>query len=85
MRLTNFPAPNGPEEHGYPVADAGAQDNATVTNAGFLPLGDLQGNVGDQNYEVPAGTDLSKYRAVTIWCQRFGVNFGTAPLAPVQG
>ena len=23
---------------------------------------------------------MSKYRAVTIWCARFAVNFGTAPL-----
>jgi hypothetical protein len=30
---------------------------------------------------VPAGTDLGKYRAVTIWCARFDVNFATAPLA----
>lgn len=85
LRLTNFMTSNGPDVHVYLVAAADAQDNATVTNAGFLQLGSLKGNVGDQNYEIPAGTDLSKYRAVTIWCQRFGVNFGTAPLAPVQG
>ena len=29
---------------------------------------------------LPADLDLSKYRAVTIWCKRFSVNFGTAPL-----
>ena len=28
----------------------------------------------------PADVDLAKYRAVTIWCRRFGVNFATAPL-----
>jgi hypothetical protein len=42
----------------------------------------LKGNRGDQNYEVPATVDLTKYRAVTIWCRRFSVNFGSAPLAP---
>ena len=47
---------------------------------GLLELGKLKGNVGDQNYGIPAGTDLAKYRAVTIWCRRFGVNFATAPL-----
>jgi hypothetical protein len=40
----------------------------------------LKGNIGDQNYELPANADLAKYRAVTIWCKRFSVNFGTAPL-----
>jgi hypothetical protein len=51
-----------------------------VKNAGFVELGSLKGNIGDQNYDVPANVDLNKYRAVTIWCARFGVNFGTAPL-----
>jgi hypothetical protein len=50
--------------------------------ATFVELGSLKGNVGDQNYDVPTETDLSKYRAVTVWCRRFGVNFGTAPLSP---
>src|SRR5262249_24833688 len=47
-------------------------------------LGSLKGNVGDQNYELPADIDLAKYRAVTIWCKRFSVNFGTAPLTAHQ-
>ena len=64
----------------YLVATTDATDNETVTKAGFRHLGALKGNVGDQNYEVPADLDLSKYQAVTIWCRRFGVNFGTAPL-----
>jgi electron transfer DM13 len=34
---------------------------------------------------VPDSVDLDKYRAATIWCKRFQVNFGTAPLAPVAG
>ncbi len=51
-----------------------------MKQAGFIDLGSIKGNVGNQNYEVPADTDLGKYRAVTIWCRRFGVNFATAPL-----
>ncbi|MDH3497546.1 MAG: DM13 domain-containing protein, partial [Gemmatimonadota bacterium] len=53
----------------------------TVTTAGFVGLGGLKGNVGDQNYDIPAGTDLTRYRTVTIWCRRFSVNFGSAPLS----
>jgi hypothetical protein len=64
----------------YLVAAPDVQDNATVTSAGFIEVGALKGNIGDQNYELPANTDLNKYRAVTIWCKRFSVNFGTAPL-----
>jgi hypothetical protein len=47
----------------------------------FVDLGNLKGNVGDQNYEVPAGTDLSRYDTVVIWCVRFSANFGDAVLA----
>ena len=80
LRLTNFETSNGPDVHVYLVAAPDAKDNAAVTNAGFVDLGTLKGNIGDQNYELPANADLAKYRAVTIWCKRFSVNFGTAPL-----
>jgi hypothetical protein len=80
LRLTNFATSNGPDVRVYLVAAADAKDNDTVTNAGFVEVGSLKGNIGDQNYDVPANVDLDKYRAVTIWCKRFGVNFGTAPL-----
>ena len=80
LRLTNFETSNGPDVHVYLVAAPDAKDNDTVTKAGFLDLGSLKGNIGDQNYDLPANADLAKYRAVTIWCKRFSVNFGTAPL-----
>jgi len=82
LRFTNFETSNGPDVHVYLVAAPDALDNETVTQAGFLPLGSLKGNQGDQNYELPAGVDLNKYRSVSIWCKRFSVNFGTAPLMP---
>ena len=80
LRLTNFATSNGPDVHVYLVAAQDAKDNDAVTKAGFVDLGSLKGNIGDQNYELPAHADLAKYRAVTIWCKRFSVNFGTAPL-----
>ena len=80
LRLTNFATSNGPDVHVYLVAATDAKDNDSVTKAGFLDLGSLKGNIGDQNYELPANADLAKYHAVTIWCKRFSVNFGTAPL-----
>jgi hypothetical protein len=46
-----------------------------------VELGPMKGNIGDQNYDIPSTVDLEKYRTVTIWCKRFGVNFGSAPLA----
>jgi len=81
LRLTNFKTSNGPDVHVYLVAANDATDNDTVKKAGFLDLGSIKGNEGDQNYDLPTNADLSKNRAVTIWCARFNVNFGTAPLA----
>jgi hypothetical protein len=80
LRLTNFQTSNGPDVHVYLVAAADAKDNEAVTKAEVVDLGSLKGNIGDQNYDLPANADLAKYRAVTIWCKRFSVNFGTAPL-----
>jgi hypothetical protein len=84
LRLTDFATSNGPDVRVYLVAARDASDNATVTKAGFIELGKLKGNEGDQNYDIPAGADLTKYRAVTIWCHRFAVNFATAPLTPAS-
>lgn len=80
LRLTNFKTSNGPDVHVYLVAATDATDNDTVKKSGFIDVSTLKGNEGDQNYDLPSDVDLAKYRAVTIWCARFNVNFGTAPL-----
>ncbi len=85
LRLSQFETSNGPDVQVYMVAASDALDNATVTSVGFVNVGALKGNQGDQNYDLPSDLDLNKYRAVTIWCRRFGVNFGTAPLSPQSG
>ena len=84
LRLTEFATSNGPDVRVYLVAAADASDNATVKQAGYVELGKLKGTDGDQNYDLPADLDLGKYRAVTIWCKRFAVNFATAPLSPTS-
>lgn len=80
LRLSEFQTSNGPDVQVYLVAAEDARDHAAVTRAGFINVGALKGNVGDQNYELPSEVDLNAHRAVTIWCRRFSVNFGTAPL-----
>ena len=57
-----------------PDAPAGEFDND------FVDLGDLKGNVGSQNYEIPAGLDLDHYSMVAIRCVRFSVVFCVAEL-----
>jgi hypothetical protein len=80
LRFTNFSTSNGPDVHVYLVAAENAKDSATVKNADFIDLGVIKGNIGDQNYTLGNDVDLAKYRVVSIWCKRFSVNFGAAPL-----
>ena len=82
LRFTGFSTSNGPDVHVYMVASDDAKDAATVEKAGFIDLGVIKGNVGDQNYTISGDLDLAKYRAVSIWCKRFSVNFGAAALRP---
>jgi len=84
LRLTSFSTSNGPDVHVYMVAADDAKDAATVEKAGFVDLGMIKGNIGDQNYMLGSDLDLAKYRAVSIWCKRFSVNFGAAALRPAQ-
>jgi len=80
LRLTEFVTSNGPDVRVYLVAAVDVQKEGAAKRAGIVDLGPLKGNIGDQNYDVPVGVDLAKYRAVSIWCRRFSVNFGAAPL-----
>ena len=84
LRFTDFSTSNGPDVHVYMVAADDAKDAAAVEKAGFIDLGVIKGNIGDQNYTFGNDLDLAKYRAVSIWCKRFSVNFGAAPLRPAD-
>ncbi len=71
LRFENFESDNGPDLKVYLRAADGS----------FVSLGDLKGNIGDQNYEIPVDVDLSVFSSVEIWCERFGVGFGEATLS----
>ncbi len=43
-------------------------------------LGPLKGNLGDQNYEIPADVDLTTMVSVAIWSNRYTVSYGAASL-----
>jgi hypothetical protein len=82
IRLTKFKTSNGPNVHVVLIAASDAQDDDNFLNKNVerVDLGKLKGNEGDQNYDIPTGTDFSKFKAVSIYCERFNANFGTAPL-----
>ncbi|WP_423916757.1 DM13 domain-containing protein [Candidatus Poriferisodalis sp.] len=78
----DFATDNGPDLNVYLTA-AGPDASVGDLAADFVDLGDLKGNIGAQNYEIPADVDLDRYRTVAIWCVRFSVVFGTAELEPM--
>ena len=73
LRLENLKATNGPDLYVYLST---GKDVSDIVN-----LGRLKGNIGNQNYEIPAGTNLAKYDTVLIWCKAFSTLFGSAKLS----
>lgn len=80
LSLKDFETSNGPDVHVYLVKGS-SPDQASVNKAGFLDLGVIKGNQGNQNYTIPEGINLDEYGSVAIWCKRFGVDFGGASLS----
>jgi hypothetical protein len=80
VQLSEFSVTNGPDLELWLSDHPDPSTAADVTGGQWLSLGLLKGNIGDQRYSVPAGTDLSRYRSVVVWCEQFGVLFSPAPL-----
>lgn len=80
LRLEDFESTNGPDLFVYLTASDSADSDPDL-DADFVDLGVLRGNVGNQNYALPATVDLDRYDTVVIWCRRFSVGFGAADLA----
>ena len=79
LRFEDFRTDNGPDLNVY-LSTAPLDAPAGQFDDDFIDLGDLKGNVGSQNYEIPRDVDLSRYSTVVIWCVRFSVIFGAAEL-----
>jgi hypothetical protein len=84
LRLTDFAVDNGPDLHVRLIAAKDAKNTTSVAKTDHVELGKLKGNQGSQNYDVPENVDLGKYRVVSIWCNRFSVNFAAAPLTTAK-
>ena len=81
LRFEDFETDNGPDLNVYLTkADADADAGAFGVDGDYVDLGRLKGNIGSQNYEIPADVDLAEFDTVVIWCVRFGVAFGAADL-----
>jgi hypothetical protein len=79
LRFENFSTDNGPDLRVYLTASDANGDTGAFDDD-FVDLGVLKGNIGDQNYEIPPGVDLSVYDTVVVWCVRFSTPFTAADL-----
>lgn len=72
LRLEDFSSSNGPDLKVYLSTDVNASQ--------FISLGRLRSTSGNQNYDISGMPDLSQYPFALIWCEQFGVLFGSANL-----
>lgn len=85
LRFTDFEVTNGPDLEVWLVAEPDPQSSADVLQSRWLSLGQLKGNVGDQTYVIPEGTDVAAFGSVVIWCEQFSVLFSPATLVAASG
>jgi hypothetical protein len=79
VRFEDFRTSNGPALKVY-LSAASATGPGDAFDDRFVSLGDLKGNIGEQNYAIPRDVNLDRYRSVVVWCKRFSVPFGAAAL-----
>ena len=84
LRLENLRVTNGPALVVLLSAHPDPRSGSELKDDGHVELGKLKGNIGNQNYEVPADVDVSLYRSVVIYCKPFHVIFSVAPLGAAE-
>jgi hypothetical protein len=80
VRLEGLETDNGPDLYVYLSTNPAAGPEGAFDDD-HANLGRLEGNIGDQNYEIPAEVDPARFASVVIWCDRFDSAFGAADLA----
>ena len=80
LRLEELSVTNGPALHVFlsPHEDPG--NPGEVKTPGYVDLGKLKGNKGNQNYPIPADLDIATINSVVIYCKPFSVVFSVATL-----
>ena len=81
LRLEDLNVTNGPALHVLLSSHPDPISSDEVKREGYVDLGALKGNRGNQNYPIPADVDLAGISSVIIYCKPFSVVFSVAPLA----
>jgi hypothetical protein len=80
VRLERLASSDGPDLHVWLSESRSGGDWNSYDDGDHIKLGYLKATHGNQNYPIPEDADLSSMRSVVIWCDRFNVAFGTAPI-----
>lgn len=80
VRFEGLDTSDGPDLHVWITDQPSGGEWGSYDDGRFVRLGGLKATRGEQNYAVPADVDLSSMTSVVIWCDRFNVAFGTAPV-----
>jgi hypothetical protein len=80
VRLAGFSTSDGPDLHVWLTDQAAGGEWGKYDDGRYLALGELKATDGNQNYAIPPDADLGGLTSVVIWCDRFNVAFGSAPL-----
>ena len=80
LRLEDFKVTNGPDLRVLLANVSNPEGHSDLADAGYVELGKLKGNVGSQNYEIPADVSLDDVKSVVIYCNPFRVVFSVAGL-----
>lgn len=78
LRFEEFNVTNGPDLH--VILSTNPKPTGQDDIGDTIDLGSIKGNIGNQNYEIPADVDLSQYQSIVIYCQPFHVVFAIATL-----
>ena len=84
LRFQDFRVTNGPDLRVLLTSHPQPTSRADLDAAGYVELGRLKGNVGDQNYPIPNEVALVDHRSVVIYCRPFHVVFSVARLTAVD-
>jgi hypothetical protein len=80
LRLTDLATSDGPDLHVWLTDATAGGEWGKYDDGRQVKLGELKATHGNQNYAIPAEASLDGLRSVVIWCDRFNVAFGSAPL-----
>ncbi|WP_152360412.1 DM13 domain-containing protein [Microlunatus speluncae] len=80
LRLEDLDTSDGPDLHVWITDQPSGGEWGSYDDGRYVKLGALKANRGNQNYVIPEDAELDGLTSVVIWCDRFDVAFGTAPV-----